>query len=292
MGPKISIGVPVYNGQGHLAQALDSLLAQNFSDFELLISDNGSTDQTQGICREYALKDPRVKYYRNETNQGPYWNFNHVFHLASADYFMWAAHDDYWEPFYLQACLEILDRSETVVLAGTSCDCISAESSQIILTDRGVTTLGLKAAARFKRYKLALHTGRNINALFYGIYRRGVLTQAMPLQNVLCADHLLLAALSLSGEFVTSEKKLMKKRWGGMSASFKAAAQRMGITNPLMARAAYLVREGMLQRMIFTADGLSFLDKIRLSCWSWGNYLFLTLRLRYRDVRDLIKKLI
>ena len=237
------------------------------------------------------LKDQRVKYHRNESNRGPIWNFNNVFQLATFDYFMWAAHDDFWDPLYLQTCLEALKRSDTVILAGTACDSITADASKVILTDYGVTTVGLKPAARFKRYKQSLHTGKNVNALFNGVYRRDILAQVMPLENFLANDHTSLAQLSLSGEFFTSEKRFMKKRWGGGSESLEKSARVLGITNPFMIHAVYLVREAVLQKIIFTSNRLSFLEKIKISCWSFGNYLFLCLRLRYRVVRDFIKSI-
>jgi glycosyltransferase involved in cell wall biosynthesis len=88
--PRLSIGMPVFNGEKYLKEALDSILAQTYSDFELLISDNASTDRTEQICREYAAKDRRIRYYRNEKNIGAPKNFNRVFELSSGKYFRWA----------------------------------------------------------------------------------------------------------------------------------------------------------------------------------------------------------
>ncbi len=290
--PLISIGLPVFNGEGHLAQAVDSLLAQRLDDFEIIISDNGSIDATPQICRDYAAKDQRIKYYRNEINRGVIWNFHNVFQLASADYFMWAAYDDYWDPAFLQTCLEAFNRSNTVILAGSACDSINADTSQIILTDYGVTTVGLKPAARFRKYKQALHTGKNVNALFNGVYRKNILAKLMPLETTMFMDHTVLAELSLLGEFYTSEKRLMKKRWGGGSLSFEKSARSLQITNPLVIHSVYLMREVSLQKVIFVSKGLTFLEKINLSFWSWGNYLILFLRLKYRLVRDFIKSIL
>lgn len=106
--PLVSIGMPVYNGERYIRQALDSLLAQDYANFELIISDNVSTDGTQGICLEYAARDERIRYYRNETNLGALRNFNRVFELSSGKYFMWAAHDDVWNPAYVQEVLALL----------------------------------------------------------------------------------------------------------------------------------------------------------------------------------------
>ena len=93
--PKLSIGLPVYNGERHLRRAIDSHLAQSFTDFELIICDNASTDRTEEICRYYASMDERVRYYRHATNTGAVWNFNHCFEIARGKYFKWSSHDDF-----------------------------------------------------------------------------------------------------------------------------------------------------------------------------------------------------
>jgi len=114
--PSVSIGMPIYNAEKFLRQALDALLGQTFGDFELIISDNGSTDGSEAICREYASKDSRIKYYKNETNLGAAKNFNRVFELSRGEYFKWASHDDICDPEYLERCVELLDRNPAVVL--------------------------------------------------------------------------------------------------------------------------------------------------------------------------------
>src|SRR4030067_476273 len=92
--PAVSIGVPVYNGELHMRAALEALLAQTFTDFELIISDNASTDNTELICREYAARDTRIYYFRHEKNQGASANFQFVLDQAGGEFFMWAACDD------------------------------------------------------------------------------------------------------------------------------------------------------------------------------------------------------
>jgi glycosyltransferase involved in cell wall biosynthesis len=104
--PLLTIGVPVYNGAKYLRQALDSLLAQSYENFELMISDNASTDQTGDICRSYAAKDERVRYYRNLLTVPINDNFHRVLTLASSDYFMWAACDDCWS-FNMGGCVNV-----------------------------------------------------------------------------------------------------------------------------------------------------------------------------------------
>jgi glycosyltransferase involved in cell wall biosynthesis len=117
--PHISIGLPVYNGEEYLRKCLDSILAQTYQDFELIISDNASLDNTAVICREYALRDSRIRYYRNSKNLGANPNFNRTVKLAQGDYFKWMACDDILAPTYLARCVEVLDQNPTVVLCHT-----------------------------------------------------------------------------------------------------------------------------------------------------------------------------
>ena len=112
--PAVSIGMPVYNGEKYIREALDSLLAQTFTDFELIISDNCSIDDTSQICREYAAKDSRIRYVRQDQNLGPGANFEFVLQEASGEFFMWAAHDDRWK----NTCI---DRLVTLLMNDHKC---------------------------------------------------------------------------------------------------------------------------------------------------------------------------
>jgi glycosyltransferase involved in cell wall biosynthesis len=104
--PPVSIGLPVYNGENYLKAALNSLLSQSYGNFELIIGDNASTDETKYICESYAKQDPRIRYFRHKTNIGAAANYNYLFELAQGDYFKWAAHDDVCSPDYLKSCVE------------------------------------------------------------------------------------------------------------------------------------------------------------------------------------------
>jgi hypothetical protein len=115
--PRVSIGLPVYDGERYLRAALDGLLSQTVADFELIIADNASTDDTEAICREYGGGDPRIRYLRTPTNVGSLRNFNLTFGDARGAYFKWAAHDDLLKPEFLARCLEPLERDPTVVLS-------------------------------------------------------------------------------------------------------------------------------------------------------------------------------
>jgi len=111
---KVSIGMPVYNGAVYIREALDSLLVQSFENFELIISDNASTDDTQSICEEYVRSDPRIRYVRQKKNLGAAKNFHYVLDLAKSDYFMWAAADDYWMPTFIEECLILLRDNKNI----------------------------------------------------------------------------------------------------------------------------------------------------------------------------------
>ena len=112
----LSIGVPVYNGERYVAEALDCLLSQTFKDLEVIVSDNASTDATADIVRSYAERDPRVKYYRNPTNIGAQPNYNRTFERAAGKYFKWHACDDLCAPTYLEKCVAALESDPSAVL--------------------------------------------------------------------------------------------------------------------------------------------------------------------------------
>jgi glycosyltransferase involved in cell wall biosynthesis len=129
--PKLSIGLFVYNGERYLAGALGAFLDQTFGDFELIVSDNASTDRTEDICRAFAGVDRRIRYHRFEQNRGAQVNADRTVELAGAPYFKWAAHDDLCRPRYLEACLEVLDRSPDVVLCHSQSLAIDANDRVI-----------------------------------------------------------------------------------------------------------------------------------------------------------------
>jgi glycosyltransferase involved in cell wall biosynthesis len=115
--PRLSVGLPVYNGEKYVAESIDSLLGQSYKDFELIISDNASTDATADICRRYAEQDSRVRYIRQPHNLGLSPNHNFVVDQARGEFFKWAAADDLYGRDLLQSCVDALDQHPDVVLA-------------------------------------------------------------------------------------------------------------------------------------------------------------------------------
>ena len=166
MTPKlVSIGMPVFNGEPYLAQALDSLLAQSFADFELIISDNASTDRTQEICESRRQRDPRIRYFRQPVNQGPASNFNFVLRQATGKYFMWAAHDDVWDREWIATVLRNFSAGTAISFGHVV---LIAPDGQIIVTHGDLGFTGPRLP-RLVRYFLADEHGGKVN-LIYGLY--------------------------------------------------------------------------------------------------------------------------
>jgi glycosyltransferase involved in cell wall biosynthesis len=127
--PRVSIGVPVFDGERHLRQALDSIRAQTFQEFEAIIFDNASTDGTEEICRSYVHRDPRFRYRRNAANLGAARNYNLLFQEVSTEYFKWMPYDDVMAPTFVARCVEALDRDPSAVLATSRVGLIDDDGS-------------------------------------------------------------------------------------------------------------------------------------------------------------------
>ncbi len=196
-GPRVSIGLPVYNGDRFLKDALDSILAQTFDDFELIISDNASTDNTQEICRAYVAQDPRVRYRRNAQNLGASWNFNRVFALSIGEYFKWAAHDDICAPSFLSRCVEVLDEDPGVVLCYTREIDIDEKGN---IRGRRPYRLDTSLVRPDERFGAILRIDRGSPPIF-GVMRRDILSRTPLIGNYFAADQVLLAELALYGRF-------------------------------------------------------------------------------------------
>ena len=115
-GPRLSIGLPVYNGEDYLAESLEALLGQTYEDFELIISDNASTDGTTDICRRYARQDSRIRYFRQSRNLGCNPNHNFVIEQARGELFKLASDDDLYARDLLKRCVDVLDECPRYVL--------------------------------------------------------------------------------------------------------------------------------------------------------------------------------
>ena len=129
--PAVSIGMPVYNGEKYIREALDSVLAQTYQAFELIISDNASNDRTQEICMEYAKRDARIRYVRQSSNLGGHWNFNFVAREAKGSLFTWLAHDDILMPHFLEEAVQFMSRRPKAVLVAGDFKVIDEDGAEL-----------------------------------------------------------------------------------------------------------------------------------------------------------------
>ena len=213
--PRVSIGMAIYNEEKYLRKALDSLLAQDFADFELIISDNASVDATQAISLEYAARDPRVCYHRNETNVGATENFNRAFRLSSGEYFMWAAGHDLWAPAFISRCVGVLEKDPSVVLCYPRTQYIDATGEQLTVVDSNLDTRNCTLLGRFN-----LTVWDPCPAFkFYGVSRSNSLRQTRLGRRVWGPDTVLLSELSILGSFANIPEPLFygRDKWGELA---------------------------------------------------------------------------
>lgn len=217
MLPQASIGMPVYNGARFVRQALDSIVGQTFEDWELIISDNASTDETEDICQSYT-HDRRIRYERNATNIGAKANFNRVYELAAGRYFKWAAHDDVCDPRFLARTVDVLDHDDSIVLchARTSMidhaghaihggalrrgSMLDANGRTVRLADYDPPTRRLASTDPRRRFRdILLHTHWCFE--IFGLIRRETMRRSAGQGLYYGSDKTLLAELALRGDF-------------------------------------------------------------------------------------------
>lgn len=218
--PKVSIGMPVWNGQEFIRHGLDSLLGQTFGDFEIAISDNASTDATRAICEDYVRLDSRVRYSRNDQNTGVQANFAKVLDLASGPYFMWASHDDSWDPTYIAKMVSILDSRDSAVLAGSNAGSIDQHGARRRSFDNVNVYSPTTVAARARRF-ISNPPGGGHATLIYGLMRTPIIQRIgyRPLGQIrdrnrgyYAIDLLTLFRLIFEGDFyVDAETKFFRR---------------------------------------------------------------------------------
>jgi glycosyltransferase involved in cell wall biosynthesis len=218
--PLVSVGVPVYNGEKWLSRAMDSIIAQDYSNLEIIISDNGSTDATSDVCEKYVRKDPRVKYSRSEKNLGAIWSFNRVFELSSGKYFMWSAHDDQRQSSYVSTCVEKMERCHDAVLCHAHTTVFIEGREEVLYVTSMDSFEGVSGV--IERYR---ETIKHVPATsIYGLYRSSVLRKTHMFKKSLATDQAFLQELSVYGEFVQVPRKLFdyfgRKKWNTVHQDF------------------------------------------------------------------------
>lgn len=212
--PLMSIGVPVYNEEKHLAEALDSLLAQDYENIEIMILDNASTDSTPEICAEYVAKDPRIRYYRNDPGVHCFENFKRVFQLARGEFFMWAAGHDLHHPSHVSKCVEVMVEDPSIVLCYSEMIWIDGKGQPLEPMEKGheyIDTRGLEL--HLLRINVALWGFKNGHST-YGVFRTQALNKTPVYPHTFSPDMALLIELAAIGKFAYISDPLLYMRRG------------------------------------------------------------------------------
>jgi len=194
--PRLSIGLPVYNGEKYLAESLDALLGQSYEDFELIISDNASTDGTADICRRYSRQDSRIRVIRQPRNIGLARNHNFVFEQAAGTLFKWASYDDLYARDLLQRCVDALDENPHVVLAHSWTALVDDSGRVTKLLEYPLVTNSPRAPQRFSSMLFA-NGGDDV----YGVVRTDTLRQTALHGSYHHADRVITTEFTLHGPF-------------------------------------------------------------------------------------------
>jgi glycosyltransferase involved in cell wall biosynthesis len=216
--PLICIGMPVYNEENVLRQRLELITNQSFSDFEIIISDNGSTDKTQEICEELSKKDKRINYIRHEVNNGGFWNFSFVLRQAKTKYFVWASGDDIWSKEFLEKNIQVLEKNEKTVGS------IGEVSIFNKIEDPLTHEIEIKVLRNTKKFqyvhpvfgdkneKIKFILNYSMSSLVYAVYRTNKLQKAVNIEeNMWMGDLAILVNVIKEGDFEVIESAFLHK---------------------------------------------------------------------------------
>jgi glycosyltransferase involved in cell wall biosynthesis len=207
--PMVSVGLPVYNGENYVAEAIESVLAQTFGDLELVIHDNASTDRTAEICQAYAARDRRVLYFRNPRNLGAAPNYNLAWSRARGRYFKWLAHDDRMLPDYLASTVRRLEETPDAVVCNSVIRYIDEQGEPIGIYNSGLAKASVGSpAARFRSLVLQSHSCVD----FFGLIRREAMTDSLRHGVFHGADRAFIAQMALRGRLLQIDYPISEMR--------------------------------------------------------------------------------
>jgi glycosyltransferase involved in cell wall biosynthesis len=210
----VSIGLPVYNGGRYVAEAIESVLAQTFADFELVVCDNASTDETEEICRTFERRDDRVRYERNTVNIGAVGNHNRCIEHSTGRYFMWLGSDDVLGASLLEQCVAALDGDPSAALAFPRLVYIDSNGTvRGSQTRPSLSILGGDAGVRaWQLVRLEVAGDDEVYSAIYSLVRREVLLQTRLHGSYVAADQVLLFELVLGGKLIQVEGAEFRRR--------------------------------------------------------------------------------
>jgi glycosyltransferase involved in cell wall biosynthesis len=232
--PKVSIGIPVYNGEHFLDEKIKSILDQTFSNYEIIISDNASTDKTSIICNKFAKNEPKIRYIRQEKNIGVWGNFNFVLKEAKGDYFLWSSVDDMMLPTYLEKILDVISSNKNISCCFTKiklygeCDNLKKELkfSLIEQIKKKFTQLTLNgelgaysAKGPYKKRVNTYFKNMSNNQIFYGMYRTEQIKKSFVKKSFLWYDAATILNILKYGELYVVDEVLLRIFDGGICRS-------------------------------------------------------------------------
>jgi glycosyltransferase involved in cell wall biosynthesis len=235
MNPIVSIGLPVFNGEKYISKTIEAVLLQTLTNFELIISDNASTDSTQDICKEFEMKDNRIRYVRQKKNMGAWWNFNFVLNEAKCEYFLWTAADDHMSNNYLKSNMEIIKKTKNCIgsvgkinyfgtaieeLKSSPNDSFGNKINKKIRRWLAAYFIDSFQASYNEKIRMALKwTGAGL--FIYGMFRTDIVQKSMPEEKIFALESIFLLNMIKHGDIIlnnyTSIEKFVGK--GGTSAS-------------------------------------------------------------------------
>ncbi len=255
-----TIAVMTFNRAQGLRIAVASALAQDYPSIEVIISDNGSTDETQTVAREFLEADPRVRYIRHDTNIGAVANFNGALRASKGAYFMWLADDDWLDTNFLTACIQVLRDDEGISLVGGHSRYEAATGAYY---ERPITLVQPTGTERLVEYYRSVSE----NGVFYGVARTSVLRGHPPLKNVMATDWLHAAGLAFSGSVVTVNDAQLVRSTSGSSHDVRRFPAGFGFTRlsrtfPLSAITSAVAHDVLRSH---TFSSLAMPNRIRLA---------------------------
>ncbi len=293
--PKATIGIPVYNGERYLREAIESALAQDFSDFEILISDNGSTDSTAEICTEFAGRDARIRYIHQPTNRGAHWNFRFVASEAHGELFTWLAHDDALEPGFLRQCLEHFQTNDALVLVSGDFTVVDASGS--FLEDAQLVAIRDDISWPRRRDEFFKYPISNVFYCIYGLMKIAACREmlaTLPVPKLLTGSELpVLARLASFGEIASIPYPLRRYRSHSQSAYFQeiSGASRGSASLTYARRVANQNRLRVDQVSVLVGAAIPFPEKLAAMARLSGFYLVFLAGKAIRAPRVIFKKM-
>jgi len=219
--PKITIGLPSYNGANTIQRAIDSLVNQTYSNFELIISDDDSSDSTSEICQKYKLTDKRIKFIKNKDRKGWINNFIYLLDQAQTEYFMWAAQDDYWDPKFIEKNLEVLESNHKIVGSISDIKLVGNIGKNYYSNPNDINSKMWLVHPIIGTYeeKIQKILEFNWSTNFYSLFRTEQLKKSIPKKSFASWDFAILLKIIKFGDLHVLDETMIFRDGGGLTSS-------------------------------------------------------------------------